>query len=219
MYSIDLNKISLNEFHEILASIDLLPGRRMLLEYLPEIIANLNQKGVFHLEALRKLLQNKKDYPELEKALLVSVEYLAILNREVNSYFSKPVPLSKLEVFSGEEFERLAGAGIKTTQALYEQALTPAHRQAIATRLALPLKKIIHALQLSDLLRINGVGPVYAAILWQIGIHAAADYLRLPSTEILARYQQSGLARAKLGIKDVEYCKRFCQKLDSDIEW
>jgi hypothetical protein len=219
MYSIDLKKISLNEFQEILVSIDLLPGRRMLLEYLPEIFAALKQKGVFHLEALRKLLQNKKDYPELAKALLVSVNYLTILNREVNSYFSKPVPLSKLEVFSCDELERLAGAGIKTTQALYEQAHTPARRQEIATRLALPPKKILRTLQLSDLLRINGVGPVYAAILWQIGIHTAADYLRLPSVEILARYQKSDLARPKLSIKDVEYCKRFCRKLDSDIEW
>jgi hypothetical protein len=124
-----------------------------------------------------------------------------------------------LEVFSAEELERLAGAGIKTTQALYEQALTPVHRQSIAARLSISSDKILHALQLSDLLRVNGVGPAYATILWQIGIRNAADYLNISSTQILARYRQSGLARAKLGLKDVEYCKRFCQKLDSDIEW
>jgi hypothetical protein len=219
MYTIDLEKITLDEFQEILTSVDLLPGRIILLENLPGIVSSLKQKGIFHLEALHKLLANKKQYPHLAASLTVSIEYLTVLNREVNSYLSKPVPLSKLEVFSAQELERLAGAGIKTTQDLYEQTLTPAHRQEIAARLSISSDKIIHVLQLSDLLRINGVGPAYAAILWQIGIQNVTDYLNLPSAEILARYQQSGLARAKLGLKDVEYCKRFCQKLDSDIEW
>jgi hypothetical protein len=168
---------------------------------------------------LRKLLKNKKHYPDLAKTLLVSMDYLTVLNREVNSYLSKPISLTKLDVFSSAELERLANSAIKTTQDLYEQAATPAYRQEIATRLALPPEKIMHALQLSDLLRINGVGPAYAAILWQIGLHSAADYLCYPSAEILARYQQASLARAKLGLKDIDYCKRFCRKLDSEIEW
>jgi hypothetical protein len=219
MYSINLEKITLDEFKEILSSIDLLPGRRILLENLPEIIGGLKQRQILHLEALRKLLQNKKHYPELAKTLPVSVDYLTVLNREVNSYLSKPVPLSELGVFSAVELEKLANAALKTTKDLYEQAASPARRQEIATRLALTPEKILHALQLSDLLRINGVGPAYAAILWQIGLHSAAGYLGCPSAEILARYQQASLARAKLGLKDIEYCKRFCRKLDSDIEW
>lgn len=219
MYTIDLEKITLDEFQEILTSIDLLPGRRILLENLPGIVAGLKQKGVFHLESLRKLLANKKQYPQLAVSLTVSVEYLTILNREVNSYLSKPVALPDLDVFTSNELEKLARPNIKTTKDLYEQALTPVLRQEITNQLSIPPEKIVHGLQLSDLLRINGVGPSYAAILWQIGIHTAADYLHLSSAEILTRYRQSGLARAKLGLKDVEYCKRFCQKLDSDIEW
>ena len=142
-----------------------------------------------------------------------------VLNREVNSYLSKPVPLSELGVFSALELEKLANAALKTTKDLYEQAASPARRRESAARLVLPPEKISHALQLSDLLRINGVGPAYAASLWQIGLHSAADYLGCPSAEILARYQQASLARVKLGLKDIEYCKRFCRKLDSDIEW
>lgn len=216
MYAIELEKITLDEFQEMLTSINLLPGRRILLDGLSGVIEQLQQKGIRHLEALRKLLQDKKRYPELAASLPVSTDYLTVLNREVNSYLSKPVSLSLLNVFSEMELEKLAGAAIKNTKDLYEQALTPAHRQEIVTRLALPLEKVIRALQLSDLLRINGVGPAFAAILLQINIYNAADYLRCPSAEILARCQQAGV---KLGLKDVEYCKRFCRKLDTDIEW
>ncbi len=216
MYSINLAKITLDEFQQILTSIDLLPGRRVLLENLPETIAALKEKGISQLEALRKQLANKQKYPELAASLAVSPEYLTILNREVNSYLSKPVALSELGIFSGPELETLASAALKTTRDLYEQAATPTLRHGIAAQLALAPEKFLHALQLSDLLRINGVGPAYAALLWQIGVQSAADYLRLPSAEILARCLQAG---AKLGLKDVDYCKRFCRKLDSDIEW
>lgn len=216
MYTIDLTKFTLDEFQEILTSIELLPSRRVLLENLPEVIAALKEKGIPHLESLRKWLANKQKYPQLAASLTVNAEYLTILNREVNSYLSKPIPLADLEVFTEAELKILASAALKTTRDLYEQAATPASRHEIAAQLGLAPEKILHALQLSDLLRINGVGPAYAALLWQVGVQNAASYQRLPSAEILARCQQTG---AKLGLKDVEYCKRFCRKLDSDIEW
>jgi predicted flap endonuclease-1-like 5' DNA nuclease len=216
MYSINLAKFTLDEFQEVLTSIDLLPSRRVLLENLPEVIDALKGKEIFHLEALRKWLANKKQYPELAASLAVNAEYLTILNREVNSYLSKPIPLADLNVFTEAELENLASAALKNTRDLYEQAATPASRHRIAAQVSLAPEKILHALQLSDLLRINGVGPAYAALLWQVGIQNAASYLHLPSAEILVRCQQAG---AKLGLKDVEYCKRFCRKLDSDIEW
>jgi hypothetical protein len=223
MYSINLEKITLDEFQEILTSIDLLPGRRILLGSLPEIVERLKQRDILHLEALRKLLQNKKHYPELAQALSVSVDYLTILNREVNSYVSKPVMLSELGVFSAEELTRLTKAGVKSTKDLYERALTPTARQELSARLALPAGQIVMALELSDLLRINGVGPVYAKILREMGIKSAPDYLNRETAWILEKYQEINAAkqpaRAKLGLKDIEYCQRFCRKLDADIEW
>lgn len=41
MYSMDLGKISLDEFEEMMSTIDLLPGRRILLQNLSAIIDRL----------------------------------------------------------------------------------------------------------------------------------------------------------------------------------
>ena len=46
MYSIDLEKISLDEFEEILSSIDLLPGGKILSENLPKILARYQQASL-----------------------------------------------------------------------------------------------------------------------------------------------------------------------------
>lgn len=222
MYSIDLERISLDEFAELVQTADLLPGRRILLDGFPGVIAGLKRRGIGHLAALHRLLKDKKGHPALADELSVSTDYLVVLRREVNSYVSKPVPLAKLGVFSEAELNRLAEAGLKSTRDLYERALTPSARRALADRLGLPVEQVAEALELSDLLRVNGVGPVYARILCEIGIRSPADYLATPSGDLLSRYErlneEKGITRAKLSVKDVEYCKRFCRKLDADIQ-
>ena len=223
MYSIELSKISLDEFEEILTSVELLPGRRILLDHLPVIIERLKQNGTFHLEALRKLLQNKKQYPALAESLSICVDYLVVLNREIIGFVSKPVLLSELDVFSTAELEKLQQVGIKSTRDFFEQCLLKTARQELSARLSLPAEQIIWALELSDLLRINGVGPIYARILREMGIKSVSDYESQDSVDILEKYQrvneEKQYTKARLGLKDVAYCKRFCKKLDRDIEW
>ena len=223
MYSIDLERITLDDFRGIITSIDLSPGRRILLENLSEVIGRLKQEGIPHVAALRDTLKKKSRYARLAEEVSVSPEYLAVLNREVNSYVSKPVPLSKLEVFSSIELERLERAGLKSTKDLYEQCLTRTSRQRLSKQCSLTEEKLVEALELSELLRINGVGLVYARILRESGIRSASAYLETDSREILKRYQkvkeQRKLTSAKLGMRDVEYCKRFCRLLDAEVEW
>jgi hypothetical protein len=223
MYSTNLERISLDEFQEILTSIDLLPSRKILLEGLSTLIEKLKQKGIGHLEALQKLLKNKKRYPELAEELGVSVDYLTVLNREINSYESKPVPLSKLGVFSDEELEELKGAGLKSSRDLYERGLRRSDRSMLSEKLSFPPERIVTALELSDLLRITGVGPVYARILKEMGINNAVKMLEIDSREAIEAYKrinaEKNYSKVNLGIKDIEYVKRFCRKLDSDIHW
>lgn len=104
---------------------------------------------------MQSLLRNKKNYPELAVELSVDPEYLVVLNREIDGYISRPIPLSKLDTFSDVELERLEGVGMKSTKDLYEKCFGKTTRQEIAQRLDLPEKSLEDALELADLLRIN----------------------------------------------------------------
>lgn len=223
MYSTDLERISLDEFQEILSSIELLPGRKILLDGLSTFIEKLKQKGITHLGALQKLLKNKSGYPSLARELAFSVEYLTVLNREINSYISKPAPLSKLEIFTDGELKKLERESLKSTKDLYERGLTPSERRALSKGLSIPQEKIVTALELSDLLRITGVGPVYARILHEMGIKHVSTLLEIDSAQAVEGYKrinaEKHYSKVNLGTKDIEYVKRFCQKLDSDIQW
>ncbi|HML22596.1 MAG TPA: DUF4332 domain-containing protein [Aggregatilinea sp.] len=222
MYAIDLAQISLDEFETIIATADLLPGRRILADDLSGVMARMKRKGINDLGALQKLLRNKRDYPALAAELSVSVDYLTVLNREINSYVSKPVPLASLDLFSEAELARFDREGLKSSKDLYERGLTRAAREELAASLHLEQAKIEAAVELADLLRINGVGPVYAKILREMGINSAAAYAETASEIILERYcainTEKGYSKARLSLKDVEYCKRFCRKLDVDIQ-
>jgi hypothetical protein len=223
MYSIDLAQITLDEFAEILTTIDLLPGRRILLDNLSGVIERLKRKEIGHLAALQRALKNKKQYPQLAKELAVSAEYLVILNREINGYVSKPVPLAKLDVYSEAEIKQLEEAGLKSTRDLYEHCLTKRMRQELSERSGLSENRLIEGFELAELVRINGVGPVYAKILREMGIRNAADYLKMGSEALLKNYEkvneEKAYTKARLGIKDIEYCKRFCSKLAVEIKW
>jgi hypothetical protein len=220
MYSIDLTKISLSEFKEILLSIDLLPSRKILLDNLDAVIKRIENKGVKNLAELHQLLKNK-DISSLSSELLVTKGYLTVLKREVNSYKSKPVPLEKLEIFLPEELGELELYGIKNTKDFYEACCKVSNRKALSEKTGIDENEILEALELTDLIRINGVGPLYAKILRMAGISSIKKYLNTSSDKILKMYadlKNKMSISINLSLKDIEYCRRFCEKLDVDVE-
>ncbi|MFZ5966964.1 MAG: DUF4332 domain-containing protein [Bacillota bacterium] len=223
MYSIDLEDIPLDEFKQLLESIDLLPGRKVLLDGLAGVITRLKKRGVLNLSQLQQALKNKKKYPELQEALSVTNEYLVILNREINSYVSKPIPLAKLGILTEWEIKNLQSNEIHTTKELYESCRTKASRKKVALYTNISEERMEYILQVIDLIRINGVGPSFAKILNRMGIKKVEDYVMTDSQEILRDFREmnkgNAYAKVKLGLKDIEYCKRFARKLKTAIEW
>ena len=223
MYSTDLTSISLDAFEQTILTIDLLPSRKMLAEGISDVVPELEVMGINTLEDLRGLLRNKGRYSELAAGLSVDEQYLTVLNREVNSYVSKPVPLAQIDVFTEPELERLRLGGIRSTKALYERCALPSDRQAVAVEHDLDGERLARALELSDLVRINGVGPAFAHFLRSLGVRSPRDFNSTDPLEILERYRHSvgegSTSGPELRLEDLAYCRRFSSGLSDDIEW
>ncbi len=223
MYTIDLNKFSLDEFYSLVTEIELLPSRKILLQSIDEVMRILKEKGISTLAELIDLLKNKEKYGILSEELGVSEKYLTVLNREIKSYIPKPVSLEKLDCVEREDLTRLKKAGIKNTKELYEKAGRMTERNILCSETGINPEKVKLLLEQADLLRINGIGPVYASVLQKMGITSAQRYLDTPAEEILSKYNsitsRDDVPNTTLGIQDVEYCYRFIKKLDHDIEW
>jgi len=93
MYSINLNKITLDEFKNILLTAYLLPSQKLILNNLEQNIERLKNKGLSNLQDLHNLLKKKKNYSTIAENMKIDEDYLVILNRMVNSFIVKELPL------------------------------------------------------------------------------------------------------------------------------
>jgi hypothetical protein len=222
MYSINLAEISLDRFAEILVKAQLLPTQKVILNNLSKNMQKLKDRGLPNLQELHNFLKKNENYPSVAQETGIDPEYLVILNRMVNSFIVKSIPLAKLEIFTNEELNALASLELKSTQQYYETLLIAKHRKDVSTQTHIPVEKVEYALRIIDLLRINGVGVEYAKILYEIGIKSVADYNHTPSETILMSVKQLNakkmVTKATLGISDIDYCRRFCEQLDCEIE-
>jgi hypothetical protein len=221
-YTLDLSTITLERFEEILTTFELLPSRRVLADHIASVVAKLSDEDIVDLEGLRRLLADKKGYPELANRLGVDESYLVLLNREVNAYRTKPTPLAKLEVFSDEELANLADAGITSTKHLYDRCCGKASRTALAANLGIDLDRIEKALRMANVVRINGAGPTFARFFLDIGLSEPEDFRDVDPVAMADRYNASiadDPSQPKLRHEDIDYCKRFSEGLYTDIEW
>lgn len=221
-YARDLSAFPLTRFAAVLKSVALLPGRLVLAEHIDDVVSRLVAEGVTDLDALRKMLARKGSAHVVADRLGVDVEYLTLLRREVNSYRTKALPLRQLEVFSDGELERLAANGIRSTEHLYDACLRRADRAQLARTLDVAPQHIEDALGLANLSRIGGVGPAFAWVLMNLGIRGPDELLALESNEVVNLYNASlgnDPAQPRVVSKDIDYCKRYAEGLQADIEW
>ncbi len=222
MYSIDPNSISLQQFYDLFTSREPLPSRRPLLEGLAEFVAQLTEQGITSVGAVLQQLKSKKRLPVVAEAWGRSEAYLTLLNRELKSYLPKVVPLARLNYLTEDELSTLAALGVCKSDQLYDRALTVAAREALAGECAIAIDRLVRAVALLDLMRINGVGPQYAAMLCDCGAIGVAAIKGRSSQELLAEYELQNsdgrYGKVKLREADFAYCKYFAALLDEDIE-
>lgn len=221
-YALDLSTFTVRRFAEITTTAQMLPSRQTLADHISDVVPRLEEMGVADVGELRRRLSDKSGYPELATQLGVDESFLNLLNREVNAYRTKPVPLAKLEVFGDEALQRLADVGIKTTRNLYERCATKADRAELCTLVGLDHEDLLTALTMANLARINGAGPVFARFLMDLGLRGPEDVVAVDTDSVIERFEASDSfdpKGPKLRPEDIEYCKRFCEGLHTDIEW
>jgi predicted flap endonuclease-1-like 5' DNA nuclease len=71
--------------------------------------------------------------------------------------------------------EKLAGAGIATTDDLLDKCSTPAGRTAVAATTGMGESTILKWTNMADLMRISGVGPQYSELLKGAGVDTVKE--------------------------------------------
>lgn len=200
-YSLDLSRISIQAYKNLLQQQNLLPGRRILLEGMDSRFLAIAAQGIPNVEQLRKRLSSPQKLAALSEATGIPEAYLAMLKREIGSLEQKPVPLSAFPGLDARLVLALNGEGIVHSKDCFE------HGPAVPEELR----------RLCDLVRINGVGAVAARAFYEAGYRSVGDVAAATAAEMLRRVSAVNEAnqyyRAKLGEKDMQFCIDFANLL------
>lgn len=169
-YHIDPSAISLNAFFDTLAEGNIAPGRVILTEEKPARLAALKQAEITTLGALIDAVKTKKRASDLARRLGFSEQYVTILARQARSYLPSPVALDRLVGVEPEVVAALKAAGFKNTKQLFEAYHSAGSQEALAHSVGVAPEALDDVLAMTDLVRINGVGPVFAGLFLDAGV-------------------------------------------------
>ncbi|MCF8370738.1 MAG: DUF4332 domain-containing protein [Bacteroidales bacterium] len=212
-YEIPLDKISLHKFKSILQTKRILPSRTILLETIDERFSTLEEVRIRSVKGLIDTLKSSKLIDAMAQKTGIPIDYLTILKREASSYKTKPEPMKAILPEDQKLLDTLASAGIKNSRQFYENCYNARQREALSSKLKIDETVIEYMLKLCDLLRINGVGPIFARMMIEGGIESVNIILTLSEEEIYDTYNQIRLsgsyADIPLSRNDIRYCKEM----------
>ena len=215
-YHLDPKNISLKDFQASLEARELIPSRVKLKEKIKSHFKSIDAAGVNTLGDLIGALKNKPELENFSKKTKISIEYLTLLKREAGSLFPNPVRLDKFSGVDGNVFFKLEKIGIKNTKHLFDAALTENDRKLLLKKSSISPIELTELFKLSDLSRLYGVGPVFARILYDVGIDSVQMLLTLKPAEVVKIYEDKTCKKADFSIADIEFTIEMAKHLEVD---
>ena len=217
-YHLDLSTFPLEKFQHILETKDLIPSRMGLKEDVVGRFTVLKAHGIASMQDLISTLKNKDKLHQFARVSGLPVDYLTLLKREAGSYQPNPVRLDKLPGVSAAAVEALEAQGIKNTRQLFDQAHTAAQREPLCQAAGIPADVMVELVCLSDLSRAYGVGPIFARLLYDVGICTIQDFVSHTAREIVDTYEEQTGKKADFSTGEIEFSLELARVLDIAVE-
>lgn len=221
LYSISLGEISLDEYESTLDNAHLLPGRMILKTNLKVNFSLLRAQGINNLKDLSENIKTDVKRKKLSKLTNVDDNYLTILRREINGFIPKPIDLSAFPEIDKTVLLKLAKLGIQTSKTLYEKTITKDDRQKLANCAGVTYDSILILTKLSDLGRVNGVGPVFSKMIYETGCDTVRKFAKANANVLFKKLLEinsvKDYTKAKFTVKDIGFCIDFAGKLPHSI--
>lgn len=208
-YHMDLGRLSLDWYQEGLAAKELMPGRRVLHDNLDQRFALIRGRGVETLGQLVEVLRTKPRLQRFAQRTGLEEEYLVILKRDAMSYIPAPVKLDRFPGVDAALVRSLANMGVKHSKHLFERIGDSRDLPALAAQARVDEAGLRALYELSDLVRVYGVGPVFAGIIHDEGIVSVEALGQCDPADLYAKLKERaqavhGLASFTQG--DIENC-------------
>lgn len=217
-YHLNLEKYSLQKFKNNLKSREMIPSRVRLKDDLDGRFKKLERIGITNLKELTDRLKTKPKIEAFSKETDLTTEYLTLLNREAKSYLPNPIRLDKFPGIPTHDVKRLETEGIKNSRQLLNEVKDSSGLDHLSQRAEISFEVINELVGLSDLARAYGVGPVFARLLYDVGIQSIQEFVAKTAEEIIGIYEEKEQKKADFGINEIQFSLELAKELDIMIE-
>ncbi len=217
-YHLDLEIYSLQKFKHNLKSRAMIPSRVSLKDELDERFRVLEIRGITNLKELIDVLKTKPKIELFSEKTGLTVEYLTLLNREAKSYLPNPVRLDKFPEIPIKYVARLDAIGIRNSRQLFNEAQAKKGRERIAQRAEVPIEILTELVCLSDLSRAYGVGPVFARIIYDVGVKSIAAFVKNTAEDFIRIYEEKEQKKADFGVNEIQFSLELAKELELAVE-
>lgn len=141
-----------------------------------------------------------------------------MLNREAKSYLSKPIRLDKFSGIQKKYLDGLDDVGIRNTRQLFIEAQDRTKRENFSKEAKIHLEVLNELVGLSDLTRAYGVGPVFARMIYDIGIRSIKEFVECTAEDFIRIYEEQTQKKADFGVGEIQFSLELAKELDIVVE-
>ena len=217
-YHIDLEKYSLKKFKSNLKSRDMIPSRVSLKDDLDERFKIFEINSITNLKELIDVLKTKPKIELFSKETGLTIEYLTLLNREAKSYLANPIRLDKFSGIPTKYVDRLDVVGIRNSRQMFYKAKDKKERVLLSRKTEIPIEILDEFVCLSDLSRAYGVGPVFARMIYDVGIKSIKEFIEYTAEDFIRIYEEINQKKADFGVNEIQFSLELARELDIAIE-
>lgn len=207
-YYIDANKVTIDDLLVRITEADLVPSRSILLKDIKENFRKLKMHGFLTLGEFRKAVKNSKNIGPFADKTDISIEYLTLLRREVESYFPKAFPISAFEWLEKSQITKLENKGYKNTALLYEVLELQRNREELTASVGLEKDFTDEIFFLVGLTRIQWVNPVFAKVLIKAGYSDVKSIAKAKPEDLHEAVErinsEKKYFKGKIGLRDMK---------------
>jgi hypothetical protein len=217
-YHIDLGEYSLQRFKNDLATREMIPSRVSLKDDLDTRFEKLETYGITNMNELINALNSKDKIERFSQETGLTRDYLTLLNREAKSYLPKPIRLDKFTGKPKKYLTRLEEIGIRNTRQLFDQVWNKKERESLAQKINIPIEILDELVCLSDLSRAYGIGPVFASMIYDVGIKTIKELVAYSAEDIIRIYEENSMKTADFGVNEIQFSLDLAKELEVSVE-
>jgi len=196
----------------------MIPSRVSLKDELDERFKILEINGITNLKELIEALKTKQKIELFSKETGLTIEYLTLLNREAKSYLPNPIRLDKFSGIPPQYIDRLDAVGIRNTRYLFDEAKDKKERERLSQTTEIPIEILNELVCLSDLSRAYGVGPVFARMIYDVGIKSIKSFTEYTAEDFVRIYEEKNQKKADFGANEIQFSLELAKELDIVVE-